>query len=55
MGIEKILRSPEGALEYFSVKIFNTDAASFVSPQYPFEMQPNLHNLRVREWALKKP
>ena len=47
MGIEKTLRSPEGELEYFSVKIFTTDAASFVSPQYLFEMQPNLHNLHI--------
>ena len=47
VGIEKILRSPEGASKYFSVKIFAADAASFVSPQYSCELQKKLHNLHM--------
>ena len=64
MGIKKIFRSPEGASKLFSVKIFAADAASFVSPHYPSELQSNLHNLHInytlkymnilhQEWASK--
>ncbi len=47
MGIEKILRSQEGASKYFPVKIFAADAASFGSPKYPYELQSNLHNFHI--------
>ncbi len=64
MGIEKILRTPEGASKLFSGKIFAAVAASFVIPQYPSKMQSNLHNLHFnstlkymnilhQEWASK--
>ncbi len=52
-------------LESFSGKIFAADAASFVSPHYPYELQLNLHGLHInstlkymnflhQEWASKK-
>ncbi len=65
MGIEKILRSPEGTSKLFSGKVFAAHAASFVSPQYTSELQSNLHNLHInstlkyymnilhQEWASK--
>ncbi len=64
VGIEKILRSPEGASKYFPLKIFAADAPSFVSSQYPYELQSNLQNIHNnytlkymdifhQEWASK--